>query len=157
MSVKETAEALGLVLSSLMLIGLAVRFVLFPWLEKRFAPLATQVRETHHQVTVNGHQSDEPTMLDKLDTLKAEVRELKGETRSDISHLRGDLANVGRLYDLHVDHSGDDRAELWDAVRELRAMIDGNPAATEGEDSEREPARRPAGPADQRPAGPDAS
>ena len=46
------------------LIGLAVKFVLMPYLQKN---LIDPISEVHHQTTVNGHSSADPTLLDRID------------------------------------------------------------------------------------------
>lgn len=56
------------------------------WVESE---LIRPVRETHHQVTVNQHASDEPTVLDKLDELKQESHTHGLELESLHSNLAG--------------------------------------------------------------------
>lgn len=148
-AVEMLGAGLGLLLSFCVLVGLIGKWVVLPWLEDRFAPLALQVKETHHQVSTNGHVSADPTLKDRVDSLRNEVRELKGETRRDLGDVRADLHSVGQLYDAHVEWSGDDRARLWRAILELQRsqlhghetpeaypVTDGNPAANEGEHDE---------------------
>lgn len=55
----------------LVLVGLAVRYVLMPYLREH---LIQPVKETHEQVTVNAHQADNgPTLPDRLDDLSTDV------------------------------------------------------------------------------------
>jgi hypothetical protein len=72
-----TPEALNMVVAilttftlSVGLLGLGCRYILLPWLK---AQLVTPVQETHHQVTVNAHKSNPPTLRDGLDTLNGRV------------------------------------------------------------------------------------
>lgn len=57
----------------------------------RQSRMQTKVDETHHELTVNGHVSDSPTMRDQLDTL--------GQQLAD-----------------HITSSEKDRQNLWRAV-----------------------------------------
>lgn len=141
-AVRTAGEVVGTLLAFCTLLGLlltaAGKWIIVPWLERRFAPVANQVaaqlQDVHHQVTVNGHVSQEPTMLDKLDSTRAEVRELKGETRRDLADMRMDIHTVGRVYDRHVDWSAAETGRLWEAIQRLDARHrseDGNPAEDE--------------------------
>ena len=90
------------------LAGLMVRWVLMPYLREH---LLRPMQRVEHQVSVNNHTSDVPTMLDKIDDLHGEVRELRAEqlrTRSDLSDLS---RQVG-------DHLL--RSESWSAEVESR-------------------------------------
>ena len=90
------------------LAGLMVRWVLLPYLREH---LLKPMQRVEHQVSVNNHTSDVPTMLDKIDDLHGEVRELRAEqlrTRSDLSDLS---RQVG-------DHLL--RSESWSAEVESR-------------------------------------
>ena len=75
------AAALAAVLTPVGLVGVA-------WIQVRSArdikavkqtssDVQEKVSETHTQVTVNGHKSDRPTVLDKLEDLAREVREVR--------------------------------------------------------------------------------
>lgn len=55
----------------LVLVGLAVRYVLMPYLREH---LIRPVKETHEQVTVNGHEATQaPTLPDRLDDIATDV------------------------------------------------------------------------------------
>lgn len=134
-------QILALLVSFCVLAGLFGKYVILPWLEDRFAPLAKKVNETHHQVTTNGHISDEPTLKDQVHSLQSEVRELKGETRRDLQDMRGDLRTAGRMMDLHLDWSSREAGELWAALIAIRDGLsedetDGNNADNEGNKDE---------------------
>jgi hypothetical protein len=142
---KDTLETLGaglgLLLAFCALIGLIAKYVVLPWLEDRFAPLAAKVNQTHHQVTTNGHVSQEPTLKDDVHSLANEVRELKGETRSDLDRMRQDLRTAGELYDRHLDWSSRHADQVWGELVALRKAIghtenDGHPAAHRRSDEE---------------------
>lgn len=146
--VENAGQILALLLSFLALTGLAAKFIVLPWLEDRFAPLAKKVAETHHQVTVNGHTSEDPTLVDRvhanqesIDELRTVVRELKGESRRDLADMRLDLGSIGRLYDRHVEWSSEEAGRIWAALIELRDGVrhdedDGNPANDERNNDE---------------------
>lgn len=84
---KDTAELVGAMstaaLAVLGIIGLAVRFVLLPWLREHLVG----------------------PLLARLDTLS------------------GDLRVASRMYEGHIEASGNDRANLWAAVNELRDAL----------------------------------
>lgn len=90
--------------SMLVVVGLAVRYVLMPYLREH---LIQPVKETHEQVTVNAHESDQaPTLPDRLE---------------DIST---DVGTLTRVLDSHVqwsesEHERIDR-ELAESQREAR-------------------------------------
>lgn len=51
----------------------AISSVINTWLTRR---QNQKLDETHRQVTVNGHRSEEPTVLDHLSEIRAELRGL---------------------------------------------------------------------------------
>jgi hypothetical protein len=91
---KDTAELMAAVATTatavLVLIGLAVRMVLYPWLKE-------------HLVT---------PLLTRLDTLS---RALENTSR--------DVSVAARMFEGHIEASGEDRGRLWDAVEELRHYL----------------------------------
>lgn len=91
------------------LLGLAVRMVLVPWLEKH---VIAPVKETNHQVTVNKHTSDPPTLLDKVDRVQDKVDKVEADVRS-----------AARMFEGHIDLSADDRRELWEAIDQIIDQI----------------------------------
>ena len=88
--------------------GLLVRWVLMPYLREH---LLRPMQRVEHQVSVNNHTSDVPTMLDKIDDLHREVRELRAEQR----RARSDLSDLSRQVGDHLL-----RSESWSAEVESR-------------------------------------
>ena len=88
----------------LSLIGLAVRFVLVPYLKEH---LIKPVKSVEQQVTVNKHVTRPPTMLDKIDTVQREV------------------ASMARMFEGHMQWS-----EQW--VRAIEEQIEGLTRGDEG-------------------------
>lgn len=88
--------------------GLLVRWVLLPYLREH---LLKPMQRVEHQVSVNNHTSDVPTMLDKIDDLHGEVRELRAEQR----RTRSDLSDLSRQVGDHLL-----RSESWSAEVESR-------------------------------------
>jgi phosphopantothenoylcysteine synthetase/decarboxylase len=85
------SAALGVTISVLALLGLGYRFVLLPNLEKNlFAP----VKETHHQVTVNHHSSDTPTLKDMIDDVRADGEHSRSRMLAAVADVRFDLSAV---------------------------------------------------------------
>lgn len=74
---------LGVILSTFAILA-AAWAVLKPWLK---AQLIDPIHETRHQVTVNGHSSDTPTVLDLL----AELRDGQEQIRRDVDEYRTEL------------------------------------------------------------------
>lgn len=91
------------------LLGLAVRMILVPWLKEH---VINPVKETNHQVTVNKHVSDPPTLLDKVDRVQNKVDKVESDVRS-----------AARMFEGHIDLSADDRRQLWKAIDQLRKDI----------------------------------
>lgn len=73
------------------LVGLAVRYVLLPYLKEH---LIEPVKETNKQVTVNTHASDSPTVLDRIDDVSQQIRVL---ARMFDGHLSWSQAEVKRI------------------------------------------------------------
>lgn len=88
--------------------GLLVRWVLMPYLREH---LLRPMQRVEHQVSVNNHTSDVPTMLDKIDDLHGEVRELRAEQR----RTRSDLSDLSQQVGDHLL-----RSESWSAEVESR-------------------------------------
>lgn len=75
------------------------------WLARVTKGVRDKVSETHHQVTVNGHHSDTPTVLDRL----AEVAEVAAEARDTAAATQAQLAE-------HLAWSKRETSNLWRAV-----------------------------------------
>lgn len=114
------AAALSAVLLGLTILGLAVRYVLMPYLSTHLiAPIqagAQMVEETHKQVTVNHHSSPEPTVLDRIDDVSNQVAENTRETRA-----------MARMFDGHLERAqeAEDRFQgevdrIWAQLRSQR-------------------------------------
>lgn len=93
----EIAVATLTILTLLLaLIGLAVRFILLPYLREH---LIEPVKETRKQVTVNHHSSETPTVLDRIDDVSQQVHRLAG------------------MFDGHLDWSQREVDALWAALK----------------------------------------
>lgn len=64
---------LGTLISLCVLAGLAVRFVLLPWLRDH---LTGPVRDVQRQVSENHHKHTPPTLPDRIDSLSTDVNSL---------------------------------------------------------------------------------
>lgn len=69
----QARDLLATTSSVLVLLGLAVRFILYPWLRDQL--LAPQ-KEIHRQVTENNHSNPSPTLPDRIEDLASDVRTL---------------------------------------------------------------------------------
>ena len=106
--VSLVAACIGITLGLCTLAGLAVRFILMPWLREH---LVTPVKETQHQVTVNGHVSRDPTLLDKVDSLG-----------NDLAATQEDLRAAARMFEGHIDRSAGEWGRLWSAIHALEGQ-----------------------------------
>ena len=79
----------------LTLLGLAVRYVLLPWLE---AHLVKPMRQVEKQVSENHHSNDSPTVLDRFDDLSNEVRALASVIEGHIEAADDEMKRVWRAF-----------------------------------------------------------
>lgn len=100
------SAALGSAVSLCILIGLAVRFALLPWLERH---LVSPVKETRKQVTENHHSNPRPTVLDRIDDVSKQVAENTRETRA-----------MARMFDGHLEWSQHEVDRIWSRLEEDR-------------------------------------
>lgn len=89
---------LGTLVTGCILVGLAVRFILMPYLRD---VLLAPVQETHKQVTENHHANkDQPTVLDRIADVQTDVntlsRVLEGHMRTSDSWLDHITNELGR-------------------------------------------------------------
>ena len=82
------------------------------WLARVTRGVRDQVQETHHQVTVNSHSSDQPTVLDRI----AEVGDI-AQAALDAA-LSSDLrtAAMQKKLDAHLAWSEAETRNIWRAV-----------------------------------------
>lgn len=82
---------LGTIVTVCVIIGLAVRFVLMPYLREH---LITPVKQVEKQVTENHHSNAQPTVLDRIDDVQSSVEAVAQgleESRVDRIALRASL------------------------------------------------------------------
>jgi hypothetical protein len=88
---------LGTLVTGCILVGLAVRFVLMPYLRDQ---LLAPVQETHKQVTENHHaNTQQPTVLDRIADVQTDVNTLtqvlEGHMRTSdswLDHITNELS-----------------------------------------------------------------
>ena len=91
------------------LIGLAVRYVLLPYLQTH---VIEPVQQTNKQVSENHHTNEEPTVLDRISDVRSDVSEVKDE----VAGVRGEVRAVARMHEGHLNWS-----ENW--VRQIEADL----------------------------------
>lgn len=115
--VDAAGALLGVVLALLALLGLAVRYVLVPYLRDH---LVGPVQETHKQVTQNRHANPEPTLLDRLDDVHDDVRRL-ADTVAAVQAVANaaarSTAGAHRRLDQHMSWADVEVSRLWSATR----------------------------------------
>jgi hypothetical protein len=115
--------SIGIVLGLATLGGLLVRYALLPWLQTH---IVSPVQEVNRQVTVNGHVSEVPTLLDRVDNaavLAQELRDQVDTVRDTTDDLESGQQTLGRMLDGHLDRSAGEWGRIWEAIAELRALI----------------------------------
>jgi hypothetical protein len=110
---------LGTLLTVSVLVGMAVRFILLPWLRDH---LAVPVDEVRRQVSENHHKHTPPTLPDRIETVSADVktltRVLEGHLASGdewLEHITGSLSSLkerlaaleGRVGSMLMRHRAD--------------------------------------------------
>lgn len=111
MTVDRVAAVLGLVLSTLALVGLAVRFILVPYLREN---LVKPIQRTEHAVRANGHRDPEnPTMRDQFSDVLTELRGL----REDVAEVKSDVNDVKSAQIQHLAWSNEETSRLWAAIK----------------------------------------
>lgn len=76
-------------------VAVSVRLILLPWLRDN---LLGKLSDVHHQVTVNGHTSDEPTVLDSVDRVGDQL----GTLSTQLAQLATDQHTMARVFDNHI-------------------------------------------------------
>lgn len=117
------ATAVGLILGLATLGGLLVRYALLPWLREH---IVTPLGDTRRQVTVNGHVSSTPTLLDRVDTvahrLRATLQQLDTvEAKVDDNAER--VNATATMLDGHLDRSAGEWGRLWDSIYDVREHV----------------------------------
>lgn len=110
---------LTVVLGLAALAGLLVKYALLPWLKEH---VVVPMAEVSRQVTVNGHVSKVPTLLDRVDQAAALAGELRDQVDTVVA-TTGDLATgqeaMGKMLDGHLDRSAGEWGRIWQAINEL--------------------------------------
>lgn len=110
-------ETVGTVVGTAIGTAVAVAVVMIPWLRqyvrKPLEAMRTRVSETHHQVTVNHHASEEPTVLDQLHTLEVGLERLEGR-----------VGVMATIYDNHVDHTAQLAADREERDARVDAVLE---------------------------------
>jgi hypothetical protein len=84
--------AIGITVGVITILGAAVKWVLLPYIERE---LIHPVKQTHHQVTVNHHSSDSPTVLDRIDDVMVVAERAESaanRAEASANRARADLA-----------------------------------------------------------------
>lgn len=89
---------LGTTISLSILLGLAVKFVLMPYLKEH---LVRPMKQVEKQVSENAHANKQPTVLDRIDDVKVQVESLS----AGIEEARADRLALHRMFAEHSDWS----------------------------------------------------
>jgi hypothetical protein len=102
-----------------------VKYALLPWLQKH---LVDPVQETRHQVKVNHHTSEEPTVLDKLDNVNNTAKQAVSIARENARHAKqssilarqaiAEIEALARMYDGHLEWSQEEVDRIWKHLRD---------------------------------------
>lgn len=115
----STGSALGVIIGTCTVIGLAAKFILLPWLEKN---LVKPVKETNTQVSVNNNVSDPATMLDTVHNIEKKLEKMEDVIHqlalSDVTI--GSSTNViQKMWDHHLEWSENEVNRIWIAISKL--------------------------------------
>mgnify|MGYP006141597475 CR=1 FL=1 len=94
---------LGTLATLSVVIGLAVRFILVPYLREN---LVKPMAETHHSVTQNGGKNNPPTIPDQMHAMRKSLDEL------------------GRKFDDHLSVAADDQQRLASVEGQVEVLRD---------------------------------
>lgn len=103
--------AVGVLLGLAALVGVIWKYVVLPNLREQLG----LIRETHKQVTENGHSNAAPTVLDRID----DVAHAQRSTDATVSLLALNLNAVMQQLANHTGESTEDRRRLWLIVETL--------------------------------------
>jgi len=95
---------LGTTISLSVLVGLAVRFVLMPYLRDH---LVKPMKQVEKQVSENHHSNKVPTVLDRIDDVQKAVNDMRGEMKTMAGMYEGHIQWSERwvsLVEREVDH-----------------------------------------------------
>jgi hypothetical protein len=96
---------LATIISCSVVVGLAVRFILMPYLREH---LIDPMRQVKKQVTENHHSNTRPTVLDRLDDVQTLVEEIR-DMQTGYMTLTGEFAK-------HLNWSEVEVSRLWRAI-----------------------------------------
>lgn len=105
------AGLLSAAVAATVLLGLATRYVLLPYLREH---LLDPVQETHHQVTENTGESPQPTVLDAIHSVERDVKALAGVMDTHMAWSEAYTTQTERKF-----------RRLRQLIRELRAAQEG--------------------------------
>lgn len=74
--------------------------------------LRSKVQETHHQVTVNTHASEQPTVLDRL----ADVAVIATQAREAALEAQRTALDTSSKLEEHLEWSSSETRNIWRAV-----------------------------------------
>lgn len=118
----NVGEAVSIGVGVLVILGAFWRWVILPNLrEQLFKP----VEETRRQVTDNAHNNPSPTVLDRIDDVGEQLRELAGTvdaiglTQGAVLRVAGKLQRLEKTLSAHLKLSEDDRRHLWLVIEGL--------------------------------------
>ncbi len=95
---------LGTTISLSIVIGLAVKFVLMPYLRDH---LVTPMKQVEKQVSENHHSNKVPTVLDRIDDVQQAVDDMRSEIKTMATMYEGHIQWSERwvsLVEREVDH-----------------------------------------------------
>lgn len=109
MTTKDKAEliltCLGIIAFVVAAITWIAKRVLLPWIVEH---IAKPVQETNKQITVNGHSTYPPTLMDKIDNLSRSAED-----------ARIAAMTVGNMLEGHLNRSDDEWGHIWNAIHAI--------------------------------------
>lgn len=93
---------IGTLIGLSVLIGLAVKYLLMPYLRDH---LIVPMRQVEKQVSENSHSNREPTVLDRID-----------DVQDTVNRIATGLEKANERFDRHLGWSHEEANRLWHAI-----------------------------------------
>lgn len=100
----------------LTLLGLAVRWVLLPYIRDQ---LVRPIRQINAQVTPEDGSSD-ATIVNRLEEVVREVRDIREENRGEVRETRAEVIALSHMFDGHLEWSQAQVDLLAEQIRHAR-------------------------------------
>jgi len=106
------------------LIGLAVRWVLLPYMRDQIVRPLRQINKQVAPTDADWSAEPMPTVMGQLEEVVQEVRQTRAENRAAVDAAREEVQQLGKMFDGHLEWSQDKVDELAKKIREAREIAE---------------------------------